>query len=193
MPGAHDVVDDANMLPGPGVAQRLVRYRRRGVQQQHQPHEEQQRPARADQRRADAERETHDDQHIGEDDRQRQDGVSPEVAIYEACLLRFRPIMMTTLAAVFGAVPLALSQGTGSELRQPLGITIIGGLVVSQILTLYTTPVIYLWFDWLSRAWGFDPAGLVQIPEPDDDRFSAVDAGEDLDSAGQAASAGGPA
>jgi multidrug efflux pump len=126
-------------------------------------------------------------------DRQRQDGVSPEVAIYEACLLRFRPIMMTTLAAVFGAVPLALSQGTGSELRQPLGITIIGGLVVSQILTLYTTPVIYLWFDWLSRAWGFDPAGLVQIPEPDDDRFSAVDAGEDLDSAGQAAPKGGPA
>jgi multidrug efflux pump subunit AcrB len=73
-------------------------------------------------------------------------------AIYEACLLRFRPIMMTTLAALFGAVPLALGSGTGSELRRPLGVTIIGGLLVSQLLTLYTTPVVYLWFDRLGEA-----------------------------------------
>jgi len=70
----------------------------------------------------------------------------PEEAIYQACLLRFRPIMMTTMAALLGAVPLAFGSGVGSELRRPLGITIIGGLVVSQVLTLFTTPVIYLWF-----------------------------------------------
>ena len=70
--------------------------------------------------------------------------MSPEDAIVQACLLRFRPIMMTTLAALFGALPLALESGTGSELRFPLGITIIGGLLLSQLLTLYTTPVIYL-------------------------------------------------
>lgn len=76
---------------------------------------------------------------------------SPEDAIYEACLLRFRPIMMTTMAAMLSAVPLAFGQGMGSELRQPLGITIIGGLILSQALTLYTTPIIYLWFDkWCS-------------------------------------------
>ena len=80
-------------------------------------------------------------------DAQRGAGKPPAEAIYEACLLRFRPIMMTTMAALFGAVPLALGTGTGSELRRPLGITIIGGLILSQILTLYTTPVIYLWFD----------------------------------------------
>ena len=71
-------------------------------------------------------------------------GCRPRDAIIEACLLRFRPIMMTTLAALFGALPLALESGTGSELRFPLGITIIGGLLLSQFLTLYTTPVIYL-------------------------------------------------
>jgi len=77
--------------------------------------------------------------------------VGPDEAIRQACLLRFRPIMMTTMAALLGALPLALGTGVGSELRRPLGITIIGGLIVSQILTLYTTPVIYLWFDFLGR------------------------------------------
>jgi len=75
----------------------------------------------------------------------------PEEAIYQASLLRFRPIMMTTMAALFGGLPLALGTGTGSELRHPLGITIVGGLLVSQLLTLYTTPVVYLWFDRLSQ------------------------------------------
>ena len=75
--------------------------------------------------------------------------------IYQACLLRFRPIMMTTMAALFGALPLALGTGIGSELRRPLGITIVGGLIVSQLLTLYTTPVVYLYLDrfrlWIAR------------------------------------------
>jgi multidrug efflux pump len=83
---------------------------------------------------------------------ERKEGKTPLEAIYEACLLRFRPIMMTTFAALFGAVPLALGSGTGSELRRPLGVTIIGGLLFSQILTLYTTPVVYLWFDRLGVA-----------------------------------------
>jgi multidrug efflux pump len=83
---------------------------------------------------------------------ERKEGKAPEEAIYEACLLRFRPIMMTTFAALFGAIPLALGSGTGSELRRPLGVTIIGGLLFSQLLTLYTTPVVYLWFDRLGEA-----------------------------------------
>ncbi|EOZ6582727.1 multidrug efflux RND transporter permease subunit MdtC [Klebsiella michiganensis] len=78
---------------------------------------------------------------------QRNGNLPPEEAIFQACLLRFRPIMMTTLAALFGALPLVISGGDGSELRQPLGITIVGGLVMSQLLTLYTTPVVYLFFD----------------------------------------------
>jgi multidrug efflux pump len=82
---------------------------------------------------------------------ERKDGMSPLDAIYSACLLRFRPIMMTTMAALLGGVPLALGTGTGSELRRPLGITIIGGLIFSQMLTLYTTPVVYLWFERLVR------------------------------------------
>src|SRR5579883_2192728 len=78
---------------------------------------------------------------------ERQEGKSSDEAIYEACLLRFRPIMMTTMAALLGGLPLALGRGTGSELRQPLGITIVGGLIVSQMMTLFTTPVVYLFFD----------------------------------------------
>jgi multidrug efflux pump len=82
---------------------------------------------------------------------ERREGKAPLDAIYEACLLRFRPIMMTTMAALLGGLPLALDTSTGSELRRPLGITIVGGLLLSQLLTLYTTPVVYLAFDWLAR------------------------------------------
>lgn len=82
---------------------------------------------------------------------EREEGKTPYEAIYQACLLRFRPILMTTMAALLGALPLMLSQGIGAELRQPLGICMVGGLLVSQVLTLFTTPVIYLLFDRLSR------------------------------------------
>jgi multidrug efflux pump len=100
---------------------------------------------------------------------ERHEGKSPEESIYQACLLRFRPIMMTTMAALLGAVPLAFGSGVGSELRKPLGITIIGGLLVSQVLTLFTTPVIYLSFGkvaaWLASFRKNHPAEQLPLPE----------------------------
>jgi multidrug efflux pump len=97
---------------------------------------------------------------------ERTEGKTPVEAIYQASLLRFRPIMMTTMAAMFGALPLALGTGMGSELRTPLGISIIGGLILSQALTLFTTPVIYLWFDRLSRK-------MRKVPQAESNRIEA--------------------
>jgi hydrophobe/amphiphile efflux-1 (HAE1) family protein len=101
---------------------------------------------------------------------ERDQGLPPAESIHQACLLRFRPIMMTTMAALLGALPLALGAGTGSELRRPLGIVMIGGLLVSQVLTLYTTPVIYLYMDrlsrWLTRRPQVAPVALPETPAP---------------------------
>ena len=97
---------------------------------------------------------------------ERVDGKPPEEAIYQASLLRFRPIMMTTMAALFGGLPLALGRGTGSELRHPLGITIVGGLLLSQLLTLYTTPVVYLWFDRLAHRFSrYRVGNPIELPQ----------------------------
>jgi multidrug efflux pump len=96
---------------------------------------------------------------------ERTEGKSPRDAIFQACILRFRPILMTTMAAMFGALPLALGTGTGSEFRKPLGITIIGGLIVSQVLTLYTTPVVYLYLDSMRVRW-LRSHGKLDHPEP---------------------------
>ena len=97
---------------------------------------------------------------------QRDEGKPPREAIFQASLLRFRPIMMTTAAALFGALPLMLGTGTGSELRHPLGVTIVGGLILSQALTLFTTPVIYLGFDRLGQAVRQRFGGVFNTTEP---------------------------
>ncbi|HEY6376450.1 MAG TPA: efflux RND transporter permease subunit [Edaphobacter sp.] len=97
---------------------------------------------------------------------EREGGKTPQEAIYEACLLRFRPIMMTTMAALLGGLPLALGRGTGSELRRPLGIAIVGGLIVSQALTLFTTPVVYLFFDRLRARFAKKRPATVHVPQP---------------------------
>jgi multidrug efflux pump len=98
---------------------------------------------------------------------ERQEGKSTADAIFEACMLRFRPILMTTMAALFGALPLAFGTGTGSELRKPLGITIVGGLIVSQMLTLYTTPVVYLFLDRLRLRFQSKPQGALPSAAPE--------------------------
>ena len=113
---------------------------------------------------------------------EREHGKTPVEAIYEACLLRLRPILMTTMAAMLGGVPLAFGHGVGSELRRPLGITIIGGLIFSQVLTLYTTPVIYLYFDRLAAKFSGKP-GHDSPPQPQGSGPGPVPAGAQLEGA----------
>src|ERR1700754_2833451 len=91
---------------------------------------------------------------------EREQGMKPRDAIHQASMLRFRPILMTTMAAMLGALPLMIGWGVGSELRHPLGVAMVGGLIFSQLLTLFTTPVIYLYFDRLSSRWGMTTAPL---------------------------------
>jgi len=102
---------------------------------------------------------------------EREEQKSPDESIYQACLLRFRPIMMTTMAALFGALPLALGTGVGSEIRRPLGITIVGGLILSQMLTLFTTPVVYIYMDrfqsFLRSSFRRGPAPVTSPAHPD--------------------------
>ena len=97
---------------------------------------------------------------------EREHGKSATDAIFDACLLRFRPIMMTTMAALLAGIPLALGQGMGSELRRPLGIAMVGGLLLSQILTLYTTPVIYIFFDRIGHRFSRAPKTIESGGEP---------------------------
>jgi multidrug efflux pump len=97
-------------------------------------------------------------------DAEREEGKAPREAIHQACLLRFRPILMTTMAALLAALPLMIGTGTGSELRRPLGVAIVGGLIVSQLLTLFTTPVIYLLFDRLAVRFAGDKKLSAPIP-----------------------------
>jgi len=97
-------------------------------------------------------------------DAQRSGHMPPREAITRACLLRFRPILMTTMAAILGALPLMLGTGVGAELRHPLGVSIVGGLLVSQVLTLFTTPVIYLWFDRVQQR-TFNFRGVSELEE----------------------------
>jgi multidrug efflux pump subunit AcrB len=97
---------------------------------------------------------------------ERQDGLSPEDAIFRACIVRFRPIMMTTMAAMFGALPLALEGGVGAELHKPLGISIVGGLILSQMLTLFTTPVVYVALDKLRHRVSFRRRRKAGVPIP---------------------------
>lgn len=103
---------------------------------------------------------------------QRQQGLSPEQAIYQAALMRFRPILMTTLAALVGALPLMFASGSGAELRQPLGVVMVGGLILSQILTLFTTPVVYVFFD---RLQGASPKPSALTPDIDTDSATQHD------------------
>jgi multidrug efflux pump len=121
---------------------------------------------------------------------EREQNMTPEESIYQACLLRFRPIMMTTAAALLGAIPLAVGNGVGSELRRPLGVSIVGGLLVSQFLTLYTTPVIYLYMERISRRFSKrrDPAPAPSAPVP----VSLPDRRRELAAAGYDGSGGSP-